>query len=88
MIRVGLASGGLGLALVVGVHFRAALEAPLGAGLGVLGAKEIAVLLLCLAGALLYPVLLFAFGGVTPAEARAAFRRRKGDVATPTPDLS
>ena len=88
MIRVGLASGGLGLALAVGVYFRAALEAPLGAGLGFLGAKEIAVLLLCLAGALLYPVLLFAFGGVTPAEARAAFRRRKGDVATPPTDLS
>ncbi|MFN9711429.1 MAG: murein biosynthesis integral membrane protein MurJ [Alphaproteobacteria bacterium] len=88
MIRVGLASGGLGLALAVGVYFRAALEAPLGAGLGLLGAKEIAVLLLCLAGALLYPVLLFAFGGVTPAEARAAFRRRKGDVAAPPTDLS
>jgi putative peptidoglycan lipid II flippase len=88
MIRVGLASGGLGIALAVGVHFRAALEAPLGAGLGFLGAKEIAVLLLCLAGALLYPVLLFAFGGVTPAEARAAFRRRKGDVAMPPTDLS
>ena len=40
------------------------------------------------AGALLYPVLLFAFGGVTPAEARAAFRRRKSDVATPPTDLS
>jgi putative peptidoglycan lipid II flippase len=88
MIRVGLASGGLGLALAVGVRFRPALEAPLGAGLGFLGAKEIAVLLLCLAGALLYPVLLFAFGGVTPDEARAAFRRRKGDVAGPPPDLS
>ena len=52
-----------------------------------LGAKEITVLLVCLAGAALYPLLLFAFGGVTPAEARAAFRRRKGDAAAPSADL-
>jgi putative peptidoglycan lipid II flippase len=51
------------------------------------GTKEISVLLVCLAGAALYPVLLFAFGGVTPGEARAAFRRRKGDVAAPSADL-
>jgi hypothetical protein len=36
----------------------------------------------------LYVVLLFAFGGVTPKEARAAFRRRKGDTAVPAADLS
>jgi putative peptidoglycan lipid II flippase len=45
------------------------------------------VILVCVAGAALYPALLFAFGGVTPAEARAAFRRRKGDVAAPSADL-
>ena len=65
-----------------------ALEAPLaGFHLGPLHAKEVTVLLVCMAGAALYPVLLFAFGGVTPAEARLAFRRRKGDVVT-TADLS
>ena len=89
MIRVTLASVGLGLAVAVAAHFRPALEAPISdvrfAGLG---AKEITVLLLCLAGAALYPILLFAFGGVTPAEARAAFRRRKGDNAIPGADLS
>lgn len=88
MTRVGLASLGMGLAIAAAAHYRTALEALLGDGLGFLGAKEIGVMLLCLAGAALYPALLFAFGGVTPAEARAAFRRRKGDVATPGLDLS
>ena len=83
MIRVMLASLGLGLSVAAASHVRPLLEAPLGDGVGFLGAKEIAVLLLCVVGGLLYPALLFAFGGVTPSEARAAFRRRKGDVATP-----
>jgi len=83
MIRVALACLGLGLALAAASHFRPALEAPLKAmGLGY--AKELAVLLVCLAGAAFYPALLFAFGGVTPAEAKAALRRRKG---APDPPL-
>ena len=82
MVRVTLASLGMGAAIAVTAHFRPALEAPLaGIRLGPLGAKEIMVLSVALAGAALYPVLLFAFGGVTPAEARAAFRRRRTDVA-------
>jgi len=88
IIRVALASLGLGLAIAASSHYRTALESPFGAGWGPFGAKEITVLLLCLGGAAFYPVLLFAFGGVTPAEARGAFRRRKGDVATQGPDLS
>ncbi len=84
MIRVAAASAGLGLTVAVAAHFRAALEAPL-AGLPL--APVITVLAVCVAGALLYPVLLFAFGGVTPAEARAAFKRRKGDKAAPPVDL-
>jgi len=88
MIRVAVASAALGIALALASHFRPALEAPLaGLSLGPLGAKEITVLLVCLAGAALYPLLLFAFGGVTPAEARAALNRRKGDVNVETPDL-
>ena len=66
--------------------FPAALEAPLPAFLGPLP-KEVTVLLVCLAGAALYPALLFAFGGVTPAEARAALKRRKGDVNRADPAL-
>jgi putative peptidoglycan lipid II flippase len=78
----------MGAAVALASHYRPLLEAPLaGVGLGPLGAKEITVLLVCLAGAAIYPLLLFAFGGVTPAEARAAFRRRRGDVAPPGGDL-
>ena len=81
MVRVTLASLGMGAAIAVTAHFRPALEAPLaGIRLGPLGAKEIMVLSVALAGAALYPVLLLAFGGVTHAEARAAFRRRRTDV--------
>jgi putative peptidoglycan lipid II flippase len=89
IVRVSLASGGLGAAVALASYFRPQLEAPFsGFHLGPLGAKEVTVMLVCAAGALLYPALLFAFGGVTPAEARAAFRRRAGDVAAPAGDLS
>jgi putative peptidoglycan lipid II flippase len=89
VVRVTLASLVLGAAVAAVSHFRPVIEAPLaGVRLGPLAAKEITVLLVCIAGAALYPVLLFAFGGVTPAEARAAFRRRSGDVAAPPADLS
>ena len=82
--RVIAASVVLGVLLALATHFRALIEAPL-AGMG--GAKEITVLAVCLVGGLLYPVLLFAFGGVTPSEVRGAFKRRKGDVAVSVPDL-
>ncbi|MDP3173609.1 MAG: murein biosynthesis integral membrane protein MurJ [Phenylobacterium sp.] len=85
VLRVAAASVVLGLLLATCAHFRGALEAPFGdfraAGLG---AKEISVLLVCALGGAIYPVLLFAFGGVTPAEARGVLRRRRGDPA-PTP---
>ena len=88
MVRVTLASAGLGIAVALAEHFRSNLEAPL-AGVHIigLGPKEITVLLVSLAGAMLYPILLFAFGGVTLAEARAAFRRRKGDTPVASADL-
>ena len=89
LVRVLLASLGMGAAVALASHYRAAIEAPLAwLHLGPLGAKEITVLLVVGAGAALYTVLLFAFGGVTPAEMKTAFRRRKGDKADPTPDLS
>ena len=88
MVRVTLASTGLGLAVTLAAHYRPLLEAPMAGFKFVgLGPKEIIVLVLCLAGAALYPVLLFAFGGVTPAEARAAFRRRKGEASVQSADL-
>jgi putative peptidoglycan lipid II flippase len=81
MIRVALACAALGLVLALASHFRPLLESPLAhVHLGPVHAKEITVLLVCVAGALLYPVLLFAFGGVTPAEARAALKRNRGEA--------
>ncbi len=84
IVRVAAASAGLGGAVALAAHYRPLLDAPLsGLSLG----PVITVLAVCLVGGLLYPALLFAFGGVTPAEARAAFRRRKGDAALPPTDL-
>ena len=77
IVRVGASCLGLGVALALASHYRHILEAPLA---GFRFAKEVTVLLVCLAGAVLYPALLFAFGGVTPAEARAALKRRRGDA--------
>ena len=80
IIRVTLACGALGAILALASHFRPLLERPLAhVRLGPLHAKEITVLLVCIVGGLLYPVLLFAFGGVTPAEARAALKRNRGE---------
>lgn len=75
IIRVAAASVTLGLILGLASHYRALIEAPLQALR--FGAKEIAILAVCAVGGALYPVLLFAFGGVTPTEAKAALRRRK-----------
>jgi putative peptidoglycan lipid II flippase len=86
MARVGLASLALGVLLAAATAYRPEIEAAL-AQVVRFGVKEIAVLSLCLAGALVYPVLLFAFGGVTLAEVRAALKRRPGDVAPPPADL-
>ncbi len=88
MVRVALASLIMGLMLYAASHFRSQVEAPLaGVSFAGLHAKEIAVLLIAIAGGLAYPVLLFAFGGITPTELRTAFRRGKDESGTPTPDL-
>ncbi len=82
MARVAAASLGMGLAMFAASHFRPMLEAPLaGFSFGGLHAKEITVLLVCVAGAFVYVALLFAFGGLTPAELKAALRRRGGAPA-------
>lgn len=85
IVRVTLASVALGAILVAANAVRPQIEAALAAFLAH-GVKELSMLLVSSAGLALYPVLLFASGGITPAEARAAFRRRKGDPAPP-PDL-
>lgn len=88
MARITAASAIMGLALAAASHFRPVYEAPLHAVLEH-GAKELSLVVICGLGALLYAVLLLAFGGVTLAEARTAFRRRKGQAAAAPPaDLS
>jgi putative peptidoglycan lipid II flippase len=86
ILRVTLASLALGAILLLAGLFRPQIEGVVGGLLpGGRGAKEIAIVLVSVVGLALYPALLFASGGITPAEARAAFRRRRGD---PAPDLS
>jgi putative peptidoglycan lipid II flippase len=88
IVRVFAACLGMGALLALASYNRPALEGLLaGSHLLKLGAKEITVLASCLVGAGLYVALLFAFGGVTPAEVKVAMRRRKGDKAAPQLDL-
>ena len=84
IVRVTAASLAMGLIMALASHFRLVLEAPF-AFTG--RAKEITVLLVALVGGLTYPVFLFAFGGVTPAEVRAALKRRGGEATAPAADL-
>ena len=67
--------------LATAAHFRGAIEAPFkGFHLGrIVGPKEIAILLTVLGGAVLYPPLLFASGGLKLSEVRTAFRRRPAE---------
>jgi putative peptidoglycan lipid II flippase len=76
--RIALASLGLGLALFAAAHWRASIEgalAPL--HLGLLHPKEFAIALVSAAAFPIYAGLLFASGGVTPAELKGALRRRR-----------
>lgn len=80
LARILLASIGMGVLLAAASHWRELIETPLRAmGLHghALGAKEFALALTCLAGVAVYPPLLFLFGGVKPAELKAALRRGK-----------
>jgi putative peptidoglycan lipid II flippase len=79
LVRVLAATLVLGGLLAAAEHYRPLLQAPFGHfHLMGLGAKEISVLGVTALAALVYPVLLFAFGGVTPAELKSALRRKKG----------
>ncbi len=82
--RVAAASVMLGGLLALAAHFRTEIQAPLSSAN--LPAKELGILALSALGLGLYPVLLFAFGGVTPSEAKALLRRRRSDP-TPPADL-
>ncbi len=88
LARIAAASAVLGGVMFAAQLFRAEIEAPLtGFRMIGLGPKEITVLLLCMAGAALYPVLLLGSGGVTVAEIREALRRKPGVSAAPPADL-
>jgi putative peptidoglycan lipid II flippase len=51
-------------------------------------AKEVAIVLVCAAAGGAYPFLLFAFGGLTLSEVKAAFRRARGQGGRAAADLS
>ncbi|PXA92227.1 murein biosynthesis integral membrane protein MurJ [Caulobacter sp. D4A] len=80
LARILAASLGMALLLAAASHWRHLIEAPL-RGIGLtghaIGAKEFALALTCLAGAAVYPPLLFLFGGVKPSELKAVLRRGK-----------
>ncbi|HKR86616.1 MAG TPA: murein biosynthesis integral membrane protein MurJ [Phenylobacterium sp.] len=79
LIRILIASVALGAVLGAVSHFRAPIETVLGhASFGPIHGKELAIAVTAVLALGLYPLLLFASGGLTLAEARAAVRRRKG----------
>jgi putative peptidoglycan lipid II flippase len=79
----------LGAGLAAASHFRRSIEhvfrhVHVGHAIG---AKEIAILCVVLAGALLYPPILLASGGVSRAEVRAALRRPPKIAERPPQEL-
>lgn len=86
--RVALASAAMGGALAFAAFNRAGIEAVLARlPLPLIGPKEVGVLLLSIAGLLLYGLLVFAFGGVTRGELRTAMTRR-GAAPPPPSDFT
>jgi putative peptidoglycan lipid II flippase len=83
----------MGGVLYVCSLYRPQLEAPLAHfHLKGLGAKEVTVLAVCAIAAALYPLVLFAFGGLTMSEIRQALQRgprngQNGGGGEPPPDL-
>ena len=78
------------------VHVSRYVEAQLAPGQGLfghihlrhaVGPKEFAITLTVIVAAAVYPLLLFGSGGLTLAEARGAFRRRRGDPPEGPADL-
>jgi len=68
--------------LAAAAHWRPLIEAPFHhLRLGPLHAKEIAIVGVSGLAAVIYPLLLFASGGLSLAEIRAALRRRTNGAA-------
>ncbi len=77
LARITVASVALGLLAAFASHIRPAIEHPLhGLRILGLGPKEFAVMGTSAAIVAIYPLLLFASGGLTLSQARAALRRR------------
>jgi putative peptidoglycan lipid II flippase len=90
LIRILAASVALGLLLAAAGHYRPQLQGLLSSlSLGPIHAKEIVILLVLVFAGAAYPLLLFASGGITVGELRAALRRpariEAADIPTPLP---
>lgn len=87
LTRILVASVALGALAAFASHERPRIEQAISwASIGPLHPKEFAILGVSVLIAAVYPLFLFASGGLTLAEARAALRRRKGDAAAPVPE--
>ena len=87
LFRILAASIALGLLAGAASYYRDILQGVLGSiRLGPLGPKEFGVVLVSLAIVMLYPILLFASGGLTLTQAREALRRRRDEPAHDLPD--
>ena len=86
LIRIAVASAALGALLGLASHYRPLLEHGMTwVRLGPLGPKEVLVVgVSALAGAV-FPLLLFASGGLTLTEIRGALRRKPGESKTTVP---
>jgi putative peptidoglycan lipid II flippase len=88
LTRILAASVALGVLLALASHFRSVIEAPFAPlSIGPLHPKEWAIAVVVILAAATYPALLFASGGLTLAEAKAALRRKKGSPPEGPADL-
>jgi putative peptidoglycan lipid II flippase len=89
LIRILIANIALGGLLAAASHYRPQIEGLFGHIhlRHAVGPKEFAITLTVAAAAAVYPLLLFGSGGLTLAEARGAFRRRRGDPPEGPADL-
>ncbi|RAK56187.1 murein biosynthesis integral membrane protein MurJ [Phenylobacterium soli] len=88
VLRILIASVVLGGLLGLASHFRGAIEHVLSAiAFGPVHGKELAIVVVVIAAGAIYPLLLFAVGGLTLTEAKAALRRRKGAAPEGPADL-
>jgi len=86
LIRIVAASAGLGVLLGLASRYRPAIEGWMAwAHFGPLGPKEVLVVAVSILAAAIFPVLLFASGGLTLTEIRGALRRRPGESNATVP---